>query len=88
MLESHPFDSRILLTAGHDGLIILWDMLAGTRLTTFKLEVRTYTVCVCVHVCVCVCVCAHVHVCVCVCACMCVCVCVCVSTLIQNHEKS
>ena len=47
MLEPHPFDSRILLTAGHDGLIILWDMLAGTRLTTFKLEVRTHSMCMC-----------------------------------------
>ena len=32
-------DSRILLTAGHDGLIVLWDMLAGVRLNTFQLEV-------------------------------------------------
>ncbi len=39
VLEPHPLDSRILLTAGHDGLIVVWDMLAGVRLKTFQLEV-------------------------------------------------
>ena len=38
VLESHPSDSRILLSAGHDGLVILWDMLAGVKLKTLNLE--------------------------------------------------
>lgn len=38
MLEMHPTDSRILLTAGHDGLVLVWDMLAGQCLR--KMEVR------------------------------------------------
>lgn len=28
VLESHPFDSRVLLSAGHDGLVIIWDILS------------------------------------------------------------
>ena len=39
VLECHPHDSRILLTAGHDGVIIIWDMLAAVRLKKFKIEV-------------------------------------------------
>ena len=38
MLEVHPTDSRILLTAGHDGLVVVWDMLAGQCLQ--KVEVK------------------------------------------------
>lgn len=38
MLEVHPTDSRILLTAGHDGLVLVWDMLAGQCLK--KVEVK------------------------------------------------
>ena len=43
VLEPHPTDSRVLLTAGHDGLVIIWDMLAGTKLISFNLEVSTTT---------------------------------------------
>lgn len=38
MLESHPTDCRILLSAGHDGLIKIWDMLVGACLKTVKVE--------------------------------------------------
>ncbi|KAI5754684.1 hypothetical protein M8J77_010648 [Diaphorina citri] len=31
VLESHPFDSRVLLSAGHDGLIIIWDILSSKQ---------------------------------------------------------
>ena len=39
VLECHPHDSRVLLTAGHDGLIMIWDMLAAVELRKFKIEV-------------------------------------------------
>ncbi|CAJ1065766.1 bromodomain and WD repeat-containing protein 3 isoform X4 [Xyrichtys novacula] len=29
VLEPHPFDSRIILSAGHDGNIFIWDLLRG-----------------------------------------------------------
>ena len=38
VLEAHPIDPRILLTAGHDGLLMVWDMLAGICLKTVKFE--------------------------------------------------
>lgn len=38
VLESHPTDSRILLSAGHDGLLTIWDMLVGVALKTVKVE--------------------------------------------------
>ena len=68
MLEAHPTDPRILMSAGvyvvfwwlfqserkqcycvcvcvslagHDGLVILWDILAGQKLKTLQLEVRS-----------------------------------------------
>lgn len=31
VLECHPFDSRVLLSAGHDGLIIIWDILSSKQ---------------------------------------------------------
>ncbi|CAN2389514.1 regulation of cell shape, partial [Pristimantis euphronides] len=31
VLEPHPFDSRLMLSAGHDGNIILWDIKNGTK---------------------------------------------------------
>ena len=46
MLESHPSDARILLSAGHDGLVIFWDMLAGVQLKSFLLEWEDGPVCV------------------------------------------
>ncbi|GCB60888.1 hypothetical protein scyTo_0011213, partial [Scyliorhinus torazame] len=31
VLEPHPFDSRIILSAGHDGNIFIWDITKGTK---------------------------------------------------------
>uniref|UniRef100_A0A4W3H5X2 Bromo domain-containing protein n=1 Tax=Callorhinchus milii TaxID=7868 RepID=A0A4W3H5X2_CALMI len=31
VLEPHPFDSRIILSAGHDGNIFIWDVTKGTK---------------------------------------------------------
>lgn len=31
VLETHPFDSRIMLSAGHDGSIFIWDVTKGTK---------------------------------------------------------
>ncbi|XP_061856980.1 bromodomain and WD repeat-containing protein 1 isoform X2 [Colius striatus] len=31
VLETHPFDSRIMLSAGHDGNIFIWDIAKGTK---------------------------------------------------------
>ncbi|KAG8591030.1 hypothetical protein GDO81_007020 [Engystomops pustulosus] len=31
VLEPHPSDSRIMLSAGHDGNIFLWDIISGTK---------------------------------------------------------
>ena len=36
MLEAHPLDSGVLLSAGHDGQIFIWDILAGTAVTSFQ----------------------------------------------------
>ena len=46
VLETHPTDARILLSAGHDGLVIFWDMLAGVQLQSFLLEWEDGPVCV------------------------------------------
>lgn len=35
VLESHPLDSRILLSAGHDGHIFIWDILTGNAIAQF-----------------------------------------------------
>uniref|UniRef100_A0A8C2CCK5 Bromodomain and WD repeat domain containing 3 n=1 Tax=Cyprinus carpio TaxID=7962 RepID=A0A8C2CCK5_CYPCA len=35
MLVSHPFDSRILLSAGHDGNIYIWDLSKGLKIRNF-----------------------------------------------------
>ncbi|KAK9511582.1 hypothetical protein O3M35_000212 [Rhynocoris fuscipes] len=35
VLESHPLDSRVLLSAGHDGILYLWDLLNGEILVMF-----------------------------------------------------
>ncbi|XP_067852945.1 bromodomain and WD repeat-containing protein 3 isoform X2 [Heptranchias perlo] len=35
VLEAHPFDSRIMLSAGHDGNIFIWDLAKGTKLRNF-----------------------------------------------------
>ncbi|XP_073258237.1 PH-interacting protein-like [Porites lutea] len=35
VLEAHPTDPRILLSAGHDGYVILWDLRIGEKITSF-----------------------------------------------------
>uniref|UniRef100_A0A224YSH8 Bromodomain and WD repeat domain containing protein 1/3 n=1 Tax=Rhipicephalus zambeziensis TaxID=60191 RepID=A0A224YSH8_9ACAR len=35
VLECHPEDSRILLSGGHDGRIIIWDLVAGCSVRSF-----------------------------------------------------
>ncbi len=35
VLECHPLDPRLMLSGGHDGAIILWDLMAGTPIKTF-----------------------------------------------------
>ncbi|XP_051006254.1 bromodomain and WD repeat-containing protein 1 [Acomys russatus] len=32
VLETHPFDSRIMLSAGHDGSVFIWDITKGTKM--------------------------------------------------------
>ncbi|KAK7871917.1 hypothetical protein R5R35_009722 [Gryllus longicercus] len=36
VVEAHPFDPHILLSAGHDGLIIIWDIISGTMNTSYQ----------------------------------------------------
>ena len=35
VIEAHPKDSRLFLSGGHDGAIILWDVLTGTQIKHF-----------------------------------------------------
>ncbi|KAJ8027105.1 Bromodomain and WD repeat-containing protein 3 [Holothuria leucospilota] len=35
VLQAHPWDTRVFLSAGHDGVIILWDLIAGRKIHTF-----------------------------------------------------
>ncbi len=35
VLEPHPTDRRIMLSAGHDGHIIIWDIFTGTAFKKF-----------------------------------------------------
>ncbi|XP_038078010.1 bromodomain and WD repeat-containing protein 3-like isoform X2 [Patiria miniata] len=35
VLEGHPTDTRIFLSAGHDGLIILWDLDTGSKIYSY-----------------------------------------------------
>eukprot|EP01117_Protostelium_nocturnum_P004835 TRINITY_DN1754_c0_g1_i1.p1 TRINITY_DN1754_c0_g1~~TRINITY_DN1754_c0_g1_i1.p1 ORF type:complete len:768 (+),score=248.51 TRINITY_DN1754_c0_g1_i1:28-2331(+) len=37
VLEKHPTDDRVLLSAGYDGNVFLWDILEGTPLYRFKI---------------------------------------------------
>lgn len=36
VLESHPKDPHVLLSAGHDGQLFLWDIYKGEKLASFK----------------------------------------------------
>ena len=38
VLESHPCDPRVLLSAGHDGMVMVWDMLIGVCLQKVTVE--------------------------------------------------
>ena len=40
VLEGHPDDPSILVSGGHDGHIVVWDILSGRRLKVFNFEVR------------------------------------------------
>ncbi|XP_068918654.1 bromodomain and WD repeat-containing protein 3 isoform X3 [Petaurus breviceps papuanus] len=35
VLEAHPFDQRIMLSAGHDGNIFIWDLDRGTKIRNY-----------------------------------------------------
>uniref|UniRef100_A0A665U6H7 Bromodomain and WD repeat domain containing 3 n=1 Tax=Echeneis naucrates TaxID=173247 RepID=A0A665U6H7_ECHNA len=35
VMEAHPFDSRIILSAGHDGNIYIWDLSKGAKIRNF-----------------------------------------------------
>lgn len=35
VMEAHPFDSRIMLSAGHDGNIYVWDLTKGAKIRNF-----------------------------------------------------
>ncbi|XP_056415651.1 bromodomain and WD repeat-containing protein 1 [Hyla sarda] len=35
VLEPHPFDSRMMLSAGHDGNIFIWDIKNGSKVTHY-----------------------------------------------------
>ncbi|OXB74897.1 UNVERIFIED_CONTAM: hypothetical protein H355_009641 [Colinus virginianus] len=35
VLEAHPFDQRIVLSAGHDGNIFIWDIDKGTKIRNY-----------------------------------------------------
>uniref|UniRef100_A0A3B4Y640 Bromodomain and WD repeat domain containing 3 n=1 Tax=Seriola lalandi dorsalis TaxID=1841481 RepID=A0A3B4Y640_SERLL len=35
VMEAHPFDSRIMLSAGHDGNIYIWDLSKGAKIRNF-----------------------------------------------------
>lgn len=36
VLESHPIDSRLILSAGHDGQLIIWDVLNTEPIACFQ----------------------------------------------------
>ncbi|XP_078504227.1 PH-interacting protein isoform X2 [Lissotriton helveticus] len=35
VLESHPFDPRLLFSAGHDGNVIVWDLARGVKIRSY-----------------------------------------------------
>jgi WD40 repeat protein len=42
VLESHPHDPRLIFSAGHDGNVILWNILAGKMIKKFYNKVSLY----------------------------------------------
>ncbi|XP_066999443.2 bromodomain and WD repeat-containing protein 3 [Anabrus simplex] len=36
VLESHPYDPHVLLSAGHDGQIFIWDIITGKSVASFQ----------------------------------------------------
>lgn len=40
VLEPSPVDARILLSAGHDGNIVIWNLQTGNKIKTFFNMVR------------------------------------------------
>ncbi|XP_068220556.1 bromodomain and WD repeat-containing protein 3 isoform X2 [Palaemon carinicauda] len=36
VIEAHPSESRLILTAGHDGQLMIWDIFTGTLVWDFK----------------------------------------------------
>jgi WD40 repeat protein len=40
VLECHPTNERILCSAGHDGLLVIWDMVDGRAIKYFLNDVR------------------------------------------------
>lgn len=43
VLEPHPFDPRILFSAGHDGNCIVWDLARGVKIRSYFNMVRLLT---------------------------------------------
>ena len=42
VVECNPVLNSVLLTAGHDGLIILWDIISGSHVKTFTNDVNVH----------------------------------------------
>lgn len=40
VLESHPTNERLLCSAGHDGLLIIWDIIDGRVIKQFVNDVN------------------------------------------------
>ncbi|KND04571.1 uncharacterized protein SPPG_00293 [Spizellomyces punctatus DAOM BR117] len=38
ILDCHPKDTRVVLSAGHDGKLIIWDIIAGRELKSFEFD--------------------------------------------------
>lgn len=44
VLEPHPFDPRILFSAGHDGNCIVWDLARGVKIRSYFNMVRLLSI--------------------------------------------
>lgn len=47
VLEPHPFDPRILFSAGHDGNCIVWDLARGVKIRSYFNMVSRSLLCYC-----------------------------------------